>query len=332
MPMRLSARNTLVAAICVLIVGFLLHIGIGSSYWFAPWDVAKEIFRGRQGDNDLNNIVWSLRLPRACQAVIVGMILGSCGVTLQTVFRNPLAEPYVIGASSGAAIGAAAVYVSVGMGSLLGLAMPVAGFVSGILTLQLVMLVAKRRSVIETPNLLLAGVVVSTMLGGLLSYLILSSGRDQGEVLRWLLGSLSEAFWGDIVLMLIFLVLGFALLSSKARSLNSFTLGEEGAAALGVDPARVRSMVLFAVTAMISVTVGVVGIIGFVGLVAPHIARKLVGIDLRRTLPLSALLGGVLLLMSDLIAQRGIQGTEYPVGIVTSLVGAPVLLVLLKRR
>ncbi|HLO99168.1 MAG TPA: iron ABC transporter permease [Fimbriimonas sp.] len=330
--MRLSARIPLVAAICVLVLGFLIHIGVGASHWSSPWDIAREIFRGNTGEGGLNNIVWSLRLPRACQAVAVGAILGTVGVALQTVFRNPLAEPYVIGASSGAAIGAAGVYVVGASGALLGLAMPLAGFGSAILTLQLVMMIAKRRGIVETPNLLLAGVVISTMLGGLLSYIILRSGHDQGEVLRWLLGSLSEAFWGDIALISVFAVAGLAILVTYARRLNAFTLGEEGAAALGTNPSQLRTIVLFTATAMISVTVGVVGIIGFVGLVSPHIARKMVGIDLRRTLPLSAVLGSLLLLLSDLIAQRGIQGSEYPVGIVTALLGAPVLLFLLKRR
>lgn len=316
----------------MLVLGFLIHIGVGAAHWSPPWDVASEIFRGNQGDSSLNVIVWSLRLPRACQAVAVGAILGTVGVALQTVFRNPLAEPYVIGASSGAAIGAAGVYVAGASGAFFGLAMPLAGFVSAVVTLQFVMLIAKRRGIVETPNLLLAGVVISTMLGGLLSFIILRSGRDQGEVLRWLLGSLSEAFWGDIALISAFAVIGLAILMVYARRLNAFTLGEEGAAALGTSPKQLRSLVLFTSTAMISVTVGVVGIIGFVGLVSPHIARKLVGIDLRKTLPLSAVLGSLLLLVSDAISQRGIQGTEYPVGIVTSLLGAPVLLLLLKRR
>lgn len=330
--MQKSARIVLIAAFCVLILAFLLHIGLGSSSFTNPFDVAREIFRGSRGDNENNTIVWGLRLPRAVQAVVVGAILGVSGAALQTLFRNPLAEPYIVGASSGAAIGAIGVEI-IGLGGFFfGLPMAAAGFVTGMLTLVLVTSLARRRGVIETQTLLLAGVVTSTMLSSLLSCMILYSGQDQGKVLRSLLGSLSEGFWPSIYLMFVTFVVGYVLLFRSASRLNALSLGEEAAQSLGVDPHRMRWLVLASVTAMTSVTIGSVGIIGFVGLVAPHIARRLAGVDLKVTLPLSAICGSLILLLSDTIAQRGAQGAGIPVGIVTSILGAPVLLVLLKRR
>lgn len=340
--MQKSARKVLVVAFCFLVVVFLLHIGIGSSAWYKPWDVLSEIFRGSRLDDSMNSIIWGIRLPRAIEAGIVGAILGVSGAALQTLFRNQLAEPYIVGSSSGAAIGAAFVAMvasnhQFSEGDQIGrwlitLGMPLAGFATGLLTLVLVTSLARRRGVIETPTLLLAGVVVATMLSSLLSLVILGFGKDQRIVLRWILGSFDEALWPSIQLMTVVFIVSYFVLYRSAQKLNAMSLGEDGAQALGVNPVAVRKLVLICVTAMTSVTVGAVGIIGFVGLVAPHIARRLVGTDLRATLPLSALFGSLLMLLADAIAQRGMEGAGFPVGIVTAIVGAPVLLVLLKRR
>lgn len=316
----------------LLVIGFLLHVGIGSTLWYNPLAILKEIIRGPIGDNYTNNVIWNLRLPRGCYCLFVGASLGVCGAALQTLFRNPLAEPYVVGASSGAAIGGA---LTLGFGlteSLLIVVKPLAGFVTGLLTLLLVTRLSRRNGVIETPTLLLAGVVVSTMLSSLLSLIVLESGKDQGVLLRWLMGSMATAFWWPVLLLAISFVLGFALLFRASRRLNALSVGEDTAMSVGVDVHRLRNQVLVIVTAMVAITVGPVGIIGFVGLVAPHIARSLVGVDLRKTLPLSAISGALLLLASDAIAQRGPQGTELPVGIVTAILGAPSLLILMRRR
>jgi iron complex transport system permease protein len=345
--MQKSARKVLVAAICVLVLAFLIHVGIGSSAWVKPWVVAEHILRGHHIGDSTSNIIWELRLPRAFEAALVGAILGASGSALQTLFRNQLAEPYIVGSSSGAAIGAALVLVLSPWISrisasiwdqeklahlLVTLGMPITGFFTGLLTLSLVASLAKKRGVIETPTLLLAGVVVATMLSSVLSFMILASGNDQRIVLRWMLGSFDEAFWDTIRLMAVVFAVSYFFLHRSTQRLNAMSLGEEGAKALGVNPVTLRRTVLVCVTAMTSVTVGAVGIIGFVGLVAPHVARRLVGSDLRATLPLSAVFGSLLMLFADAIAQRGMQGAGFPVGIVTSIIGAPVLLILLKRR
>ena len=330
--MTKAAQSILACAFALLFLSFLVHVGVGSSAWYSPWEVLQEILKGDQGQSGVNSVVWSLRLPRAVQCVLTGAILGTSGIAFQALFRNPLAEPYIVGSSSGAAVGGALVYVLGWSGALFGLAMPLAGFVTGLLALMLVLGLATRRGVVETPTLLLAGVVISTMLASVLSLVILAGGEIQVMVLRWMMGSEAEAFWPAIGLMAVTFAVGFPWLWRLSRRLNALSVGEETAASVGVDPLRTRNLVLVLVTAMVSVTVGAVGIIGFVGLVAPHIARRLVGVDLRRALPLSALVGAMLLLLSDAIAQRGVHGTEIPVGIVTAVLGAPTLLVLIRKR
>ncbi len=337
----------MVGAFCVLILAFVLHVGIGSYAWYKPWDVVSQIFRGVHPDETVNRIIWSQRLPRAIEAGLVGAILGVSGAALQNLFRNQLAEPYIVGSSSGAAIGAASILLlspsiklllgnrfnenQIGMG-IVTLGMPFAGFITGLLTLSVVMSLARRRGVIETPTLLIAGVVVATMLSSLLSFMILAGGLDQRVVLRWLLGGFETVFWPPIWMMAIVFAISYVVLYRSSHRLNAMSLGEDAAQALGVNPIVLRRNILICVTAMTSVTVGVAGIIGFVGLIAPHVARRLVGSDLRVMLPLSAFFGSLLMLFADAIAQRGMQGAGFPVGIVTSIIGAPVLLVLLKKR
>lgn len=330
--MQNSARTVLVVSFCVLVFLFLLHIGLGTSGWITPQQVLKELFIGPNPDSIVNSTVWNLRLVRATQGFLVGAILGVCGAALQTFFRNPLAEPYIVGSSSGAALGVAATKMVDLNFAFFGLLGPIAGFASGLGTLLFVMALSRRRGVIETPTMLLAGVVTSTMLASLLSFIVLYAGRDQGEVLRWLMGSLSEGFWPPVALMAIVLAIAFVVLYRLTPRINALSLGEEAAQSLGVNPKKLRWTVLICVTAMTSVTVGPVGIIGFVGLVAPHMARRVVGVDLRYTLPLSGIFGAILLVGADMVAQRGNQGAGYPVGIITAIVGAPVLLLLLRKR
>jgi iron complex transport system permease protein len=324
-----KGRNLMLGSGILLLLGFLAHVGLGSSNSISVSELITELLKGPQ---EGSVIVWQFRIPRAIQCVLTGAILGTTGSVFQSLFRNPLAEPYIVGTASGAAVGGALVTAFGYSAFAFGLAMPVAGFFSGLLSLWVVMRLATRRGTLETPTLLLAGVVAATLLSSLLSLIILASGRDQGIVLRWMLGSESEAFWSTIAALTITFVLGFVLLYRLSRKLNALSLGEETARTVGVDLVRTRNSVLGIGTAMTAVLVGAVGIIGFVGLVAPHIARKLGGVDLRVSLPLSSLFGSLIVLFADAIAQRGGQGAGYPVGIVTAMIGAPVLLWLLKDK
>lgn len=336
-----SERKSLrTIAIGLLLLGMLLllviHIGRGSN-WINPAQVLTELFRGPQDQPErFNSIVWALRLPRALYCVLIGALLAMVGSVFQALFRNPLADPYVVGVSSGAAIGSALALV-LGFGGAWegiwsGMGATAVGFVTGLITLFAVFAIAKRGGVLETQNLLLAGVVVGSLLAALLSLVLISSGKDTTMVLRWLLGSLTPTYWNRVGLMAIVLAIGAPVLLLQSRRLNVFAIGEDAAMRLGVNVHRLKPVILVAGTAMTAVTVGSVGIIGFLGLVAPHIARRVVGVDWRWSLVGSGLVGSILLLAADLIAQHAIPGTELNVGIVTSVLGAPFLLILMKKQ
>lgn len=295
------------------------------------FDVVPILFDGFiEGDN-ASIIVWKLRLPRAVGAVLAGAILGACGAAFQAYFRNPIAEPYVVGVSSGAGLGGTIALVFGWSQGFWGLGTIALAFIGGLLSLWLVVSLARRRGAIQVTTLLLAGVVVSAMLASLMTTVLLLAGQDTIKVLRWLLGSLTPMFTERLWAMAIVLVVGIVVLQTQTRALNAFSVSEFTSERLGVDPRRLRVWVLVTGTAMVSVAVGAVGIIGFLGLVAPHIARRVVGIDLRYSLLGSALLGSSLLLGADLLAQNLHRTTELPVGAITAVLGAPALLVLLKK-
>ncbi len=316
--------------VALVLGGTLLHVGVGSSVWLSPAEIGRALLSGPGGADTNATIVWLLRLPRAAECALVGGILGLVGASFQSLFRNPLAEPYIVGASSGAALGGAAVAAAGFGGALFGLAVHAAAFAGGLGVLALVFALAGRRGA-EPGPLLLAGVAVSALASALLSLVILGAGLDAGVLLRWLLGSMSAATWRDDALLALALGLGFAYLRRQGRRLNALAMGALAAEGVGVDTARLRRGALLVGTALTATAVGAVGIVGFLGLVAPHLARMLFGGDARRVLPAATLLGAALLLGADVLAGRGVRGGEIPVGVVCAALGAPSLLVLLGR-
>jgi len=314
------------------LLALILHVGIGSYLWIDPVTVMRELFRGESpGTTTANQVIWALRLPRAVGCALAGGLLGATGAAFQALFRNPLAEPYVIGVSSGAGVGGALATV-LGLGAYAsGLGVMAASFAGGLASLFLVLSLARHQGVVRVTTLLLAGVVVGSLLSSLMTLVILAAGEDTNRVLRWLLGSATPMFWNRCAIMAGVLVVAGAVLMTGARGLNAFAMGERQAQSLGVNPVKLKRHVLIAGTAMASVAVGAVGIVGFLGLVAPHIARRVVAVDLRWSLPAATLLGAVLMLAADLIAQRAIPGIELPVGAVTAVLGAPTLLLLLRQ-
>jgi iron complex transport system permease protein len=330
----LTASKTLLLLGLLLAFALLVHIGVGSSFWYSPLLVAREIIHGPMADaTPENNIIWNLRLPRALEGMLVGAILGMVGSAFQAQFRNPLADPYIVGVSSGAAVGGVVALV-LGLASVW---MVGFGFLSGLAALGIVYALAMRRGLVSVPTLLLAGVSVGSLLSAVTSLILLGAGQDTNRVLAWLLGNLTTAQWPQILMLAVAAAAGGSLLIANAGKFNAVAFGEDTASRLGVDVARFRTLVLIVSTAMTAVAVGSVGIIGFLGLVAPHISRRLVGVDWRWSLAGSGLVGGVLLLLADIVAQRGMSvltqtpGMEIPVGIVTALVGAPSLITLLRK-
>ncbi|MCP9962573.1 iron ABC transporter permease [Streptomyces somaliensis DSM 40738] len=289
----------------------------------------------RPGTSDL--IVWQLRLPRALLAALVGAGLGLVGTAVQALVRNPLADPYLLGISSGASLGAVgALVLGLGAGGAFGAGLGTAGaaFAGALATFALVWLVARRGGGFSPLRLVLAGVGIGQFLSGFTSYLVLQAGDEQQTqgVLFWLMGSLGGATWETLSGPAAAVPAVLLALMARARALNTMMMGDETAAGLGVDPARLRRE-LFATTSFLTaVLVAVSGAIAFVGLMVPHACRLLVGSDHRRLLPVSALFGAVLLVVVDLVCRTALDAQELPVSVVTSLIGAPALLYLLDRR
>jgi iron complex transport system permease protein len=274
-------------------------------------------------------IVRDVRLPRIALAAFVGFALATAGTVMQGFFRNPMADPSIIGVSSGAAVGAVATIV-LPYALPFGLELQSAAFVSAVLTAFGVYLIGTRDGRTPTATLLLAGVAVQTFLGAVISLLLLQSGQSIRRVVYWLMGHLGGTTWAEVRVIAVVLPPLFLLLLLYARDLNVLLLGEEDAHALGIEVERTKRLLLAASSVVTAAAVAVTGVIGFVGLIVPHAMRLLVGPDHRILLPTSALAGASFLVATDTLARSG--PTEIPVGIVTAALGAPFFLYLLRSR
>jgi iron complex transport system permease protein len=279
-------------------------------------------------------IVWEVRLPRVVLGVLVGAGLAVCGVALQAMVRNVLADPYLLGVNSGASSGAAAA-ILFGVGSGFGqYALPGSAFLGALAASLLVLAVARSAGRVTSVRLLLAGVAVGYALYATTSFLVFASGSAEGarSVMFWLLGSLGLAQWDLPLGIVTVVVLATAvLLTGWGRRLDVLALGDETAHALGTSPDRFRVVLLVVVALCVGVLVSASGSIGFVGLVVPHLARRAVGGRHVRVVPVAALMGAVLLVWADVVARVLLAPQEIPIGIITSLVGAPFLLLLVRR-
>jgi len=274
-------------------------------------------------------IVLNIRLPRIVLASLVGFALATAGAVMQGFFRNPMADPSIVGVSSGAAVGAVTTIV-LPFALPFGLELQGAAFVTAVLTAFGVYLIATRDGRTPTATLLLAGVAVQTFLGAVISFLLLHSGQSLRRVVYWLMGHLGGTTWADVRVIAAVLPPLFVLLLVYARDLNALLLGEEDAHALGVDVERTKRVLLAASSVVTAAAVAVSGVIGFVGLIVPHAMRLVVGPDHRVLLPTSALAGASFLVATDTLARSG--AAEVPVGIVTAALGAPFFLYLLRSR
>ncbi|GAB3259615.1 FecCD family ABC transporter permease [Kineosporia babensis] len=312
MPGRMHRPGTTVFALTVACaIAVVLSVAIGSVY-IAPEQVVSVIaghllpWSADSSATDVQaRIIWEFRLPRALLGLVVGSALAVAGAVLQAVVRNPLADPFIFGVSSGASVAAVAALTLV-TGTLAAVSVPLAAFAGALVTTLTVFLLAQQRGRVTAHRLVLAGVAMSYLLSSVTSYLVLrASGPGEGvsQVLSWLSGSLAAADWGDLGLPTLVLLLSTVGLTLLARVLNAFLIGDETAASLGVDVGRVR-LGLFVITSLlVGVVVAVSGAIGFVGLVVPHAIRMIVGSDHRWVLPASALAGGLLLVVVDIIAR-----------------------------
>jgi len=274
-------------------------------------------------------IVLAIRLPRIALGAVVGLALALAGAVMQGFFRNPMADPSIIGVSSGAAVGAVAA-ITLPVALPFGLELQSAAFAGGLLAAFGVYLVATEGDRTPVATLLLAGVAVQTFLGAVVSYLLLQSGESLERAVFWLMGHLHNASWSEVRMSVVVLPPLVVALLAYSRDLNVLLLGEEDAHNLGVEVERTKRILLAVSSVVTATAVAVSGVIGFVGLIVPHVMRLLVGPDHRILLPTSALAGAVFLVATDTVARSG--PAEMPVGIVTAALGAPFFLYLLRRR
>ncbi len=280
------------------------------------------------------SIIWNVRAPRVLLGIAVGAGLAVCGAVLQAMVRNMLADPYILGISGGASTGAAGA-ILFGFGAGVGQnALPLSAFLGALGASLLVFFIARSGGQITSLRLLLSGVAVGYALSAATSFIIFASDSAEGSrsVMFWLLGSLSLAHW-DVLLAIVIGVVAFALAGFVVwgRRLDALSVGDETALTLGVSPNRTRVMFLVAVSLATGVVVAASGAIGFVGLVIPHLARRLVGAVHSRMLPVAALIGATFLVWADALARTVMQPRELPIGILTAIVGAPFLLILVRR-
>jgi len=274
-------------------------------------------------------IVLRVRLPRILLGAVVGFSLAAAGTIMQGIFRNPMADPSIIGVSSGAAVGAVG-FIVAPFALPFGLGLRGAAFAGALLAAFGVYLIATQNGRTPVATLLLAGVAVQTFLGAIVSFLLLNSGESIRRALFWLMGHLKGASWIDVGSSLVLVAIPFVVLLVYTRDLNVLLLGEEDAQSLGIDVERTKRILLAFSALATAAGVAVAGIIGFVGLIVPHVMRLVVGPDHRILLPTAALAGASFLVATDTVARSG--PTEVPVGIVTAALGAPFFLYLLRQR
>lgn len=318
-------------------IGVTVAVGSTAIGWGTVYRVLGHHLLGLDGSVDpvRDRIIWQLRLPRTLLACLVGGGLSIIGVAMQTLVRNPLAEPYILGISSGASAGASLFYLGF-LPPLLSrtLTLPLAAFLGGLASISLVYLVARDGPRLSVGRLLLAGVAMSALMASLTSFVTFSSPEPDKlrAVLFWLLGSLNGTRWTQLPIPAFTTALGLGTLVVLARPLDAMLIGEEPAQSLGM-PVEALKRGLIVLAALVTGTlVAVSGAIGFVGLIVPHAVRLLVGVPHRRLVPLSFLAGAIFLCWADLAARTLLPAQELPVGILTAICGVPFFLVLLRRR
>ncbi|MFF8263567.1 FecCD family ABC transporter permease [Streptomyces virginiae] len=333
--MRLRTGAVLAVLAAALAASAIAGLALGPVR-IAPDRVFDIVLGGLTGNRPTGafaSIVWDVRMPRILLGAVVGAGLAVAGTVLQALVRNQLADPFLLGASSGASAGAVLVIIFGTAAAGLGMGVPLAAFTGSMAALVAVYAMARRGGTMTTGRLVLAGVAVQYILSAFTSLvLVLAAHPDQiRSVLFWTLGGLGGARWDELALPTVALLAGGALLLALARPLDLLLAGEEGAHTLGLDTGRFRAAVFVLTSLVIGVLVACSGAIGFVGLMVPHAARMVVGAGHRALLPVAALGGAVFLILADLVARTAAAPEEIPVGVVTALVGGPFFLWMLRR-
>ncbi|MGE8435741.1 MAG: FecCD family ABC transporter permease [Pseudomonas palmensis] len=337
--MNTRYRLMLLALSGLLLVSCVLSLGFGSApvpvevvarvLLFKVFGIAPEVPAWSAGQE---HIVWLIRVPRMLLGALVGGGLAMIGAVLQAVTRNPLADPHLLGVTSGATLGAVLVVLHVG--ELIGvLTLPLAAFVGALCSMLLVLAIASRHGRLDSDRLLLCGVAVAFVMMALANLLLfMGDHRASSAVMFWMLGGLGLARWELLAVPAASVLLGLGLLLGMARALNALMAGEQTAVTLGLNARSVRLLAFLICSLLTGVLVAISGSIGFVGLMVPHIARRLVGAEHRRLLPVSLLLGSLFLIWVDVAARTLIAPEDLPIGIATAAIGGLFFIGMMRRR
>ena len=329
----MKRNTTLLVLAAALLATIITSVAVGP-VWIAPQKIAAMLANlvvpGNHTWSEAEAIIiFQIRLPRTFMALLVGSGLAVSGVAMQALFKNPLADPYVLGASSGAGFGAALI---ISLGVVSAIFVPLAAFAGAIIasfTVYALSMIGPRSSV---SLLLLSGIALSTFFSALISYLMFVAGSNLQELVFWLMGGFWASTWQYVEITFPVILVGAVILYAYARDLNLMLSGEESAQHLGVAVENLKRVLLVTVSFVVGVAVAFCGIIGFVGLIVPHVVRTFTGPDHKALIPASALFGGILLIWADIIARSAIPGTEVPVGIITALLGAPFFMYLVRSK
>src|SRR5512138_1787000 len=329
------ARAMILSAV-LLVAMLILSVAIGP-IWIPPGTVLSLLVQRLAGDlpsaaDVFSTILFEIRLPHALLIVLTGAALAGSGASYQGLFRNPLADPYLIGVASGAGLGAVIAMSIRWPADLLGLyVIPAAAFVGAVATVLIVYGLARYGKSLPTTTLILAGVAVSSFATSLTSFLMLRSNEELRRATGWLLGGSLMSGWQPVAAVLPYVLLGLTILITSGHALNVLQFGEEQASQMGLPAERVKFLLILAASLTAASAVAFSGIIGFIGLIVPHLVRLIWGSDYRRLIPLSIISGGSALLIADLLSRVVLAPQILPVGIVTALAGAPFFLWVLRR-
>jgi len=336
--MKMPLGRALALSLLVLGAVLILSVAIGpvnippQIIWSVMADSAGWATTSVDEAGMYSTILLDIRLPHAVLLLLTGAALAGSGASYQGLFRNPLADPYLIGVASGAGLGAVIAMSIRWPEDLAGLyVIPAAAFVGAALTVMLVYSLARIGKSVPTTTLILAGVAISSFATSLTSFLMLRSNEQLRRATGWLLGGSLMSGWQPVIALLPYVILGLAVLLASAYALNVLQFGEEQASQMGLPAERVKFWLVLAASLTTASAVAFSGIIGFIGLIVPHLVRLLWGADYRRLLPLSVVSGGTALLIADLLARTVLAPQVLPVGVVTALAGAPFFLWVLRR-
>ena len=323
--------GTFIALLLLLVGAVLLSTALGQYYLSLP-DLFSILTTGPTTQTDIaSSVVWDIRLPRIFLGFLVGAALGVAGCLMQAVFANPLAEPSIVGVTSGAGVGAALVIVF--EVSILGtFTVPAAAVLASLIVTAIIYRLAHNRGKVAVVNLILTGIAVNAVCGAIISFMVyLAPTTSREQIIFWQMGSLNGSQWKHVWVVLPIVIVGFAIASRLGAQLDVLALGEKAAGHTGINVAALRMVAIVASAVLTAAAVSFAGLIGFVGLIVPHVLRTIVGPENKILLPASALAGALLIALADVAARTLIPFADLPIGIFTALVGGPTFFILLRR-